>query len=105
MAEFSRSGRGAALNKVLEQPLRRPGQHQATEQSTVETSSSVTQPTQQTSGVVKPMGRVGCWPDYTDVITCISKRNPFTIGKRVSPQASNGNSPSWSENSFNNPTT
>ena len=57
MAEFSRSGRGAALNKVLEQPVRRPGQHQATEQSTVETSSSVTQPTQQTSGVVKPMGR------------------------------------------------
>ena len=59
MDEVSRSGRGAALYKVLEQPLRRPGQHQATEQSTVETSSSVTQPTQQTSmsGVVKPMGR------------------------------------------------
>ena len=40
--------------------MRPPGQHQATEQSTVETSSSVTQPTQQTSmmsGVVKPMGR------------------------------------------------
>ena len=40
--------------------MRRPGQHQATEQSTVETCSSVTQPTQQTSmmsGVVKPMGR------------------------------------------------
>ena len=36
MAEFIRSGRGAALKKVLEQPLRRPGQHQATEQSTVE---------------------------------------------------------------------
>ena len=61
MAEFSRSGRGAALKKVLEQPLRRPGQHQATEQTTVETSSSVAQPTQQTSmvsGIVKPMGRV-----------------------------------------------
>ena len=63
---YTRSGRGVALKalkKVLEEPLRPPGQHQATDQSTVETSSSVTQPTQQTSmmsGVVKPMGR--CQP-------------------------------------------
>ena len=31
-------------------------------------------------------------------------RNPFTIGTRVSPKASYGNSPSWAKNLFNNPT-